>query len=132
MRLGQYRPSPGLAGLRKPSREMAYEGALLPILGLNDPPHSVSSLPERRLAMALLETTYMDLQRPARLRLWDMAMDFVNGAYPKEAAQFKHMCETLNLDEVWLKHKLKQVARWPEERPPLSGRQRRRIARRRA
>jgi len=82
--------------------------------------------------MALLETTYMDLQRPARLKLWDMAMDFVNGAYPKEAAQFKHMCETLNLDEVWLKHKLKQVARWPEERPPLSGRQRRRIARRRA
>lgn len=102
------------------ARNIAYKGALLPGVGMIPPP--AGKLSERKLAMALLETTYMDLQRPARWRYWDGAMDFINGAYRGELAMYRWMCATLNLDEQWLRAQLKRVAIWPLARPPESER----------
>lgn len=108
------------------SRQIRQEGiwANLPELhAVRDDPPPASQLGERRLAIALIECTYTDLQRPARTMLWDDAMDFVNAAYPSEAAIWQWVCDTINVDPEWLRRELKRTAKWPLVRTPLTKRQ---------
>src|SRR5712672_999693 len=63
-------------------------------------------LGERGLCLAILETTYLDLQRPVRWREYEAALAFVQGETQADAERFTWMCATIEQDESWLRAKL--------------------------